>query len=158
MTLLEPGDRFPFLTLTTTQGELSLPEALAGDFGVVLLNRGAWCPYCAAQLRSFQHALPPLTETGARVVAVWTEDRATTEAFVATNKIDFPVAYAADARALAAATGAFVNPEPLYVQSTGFVLGPDGKVLISVYSSGAIGRLVPEDVIGLIKYRQSAHR
>jgi hypothetical protein len=29
---------------------------------------------------------------------------------------------------------------------------PRGRVIVSVYSSGAIGRLVPEDVIGLIKY------
>ncbi|HEY1967214.1 MAG TPA: hypothetical protein VGH89_04665, partial [Pseudonocardia sp.] len=52
----------------------------------------------------------------------------------------------------AAATGAFVNEEPKYVQSTGFVLDPGGEVLVSVYSSGAIGRLVPEDVVGLIRY------
>ena len=37
-------------------------------------------------------------------------------------------------------------------QSTGFVLDPNGQVIVSVYSSGAIGRLVPEDVVGLIRY------
>ena len=56
------------------------------------------------------------------------------------------------ARALAELTGAFVNDDPLYLQSTGFVLGPQGAVIVSVYSSGAIGRLVPEDVIGLVRY------
>ena len=40
----------------------------------------------------------------------------------------------------------------MYLQSTAFVLDPDGKVLVSVYSSGAIGRLVPGDVIGMIGY------
>jgi hypothetical protein len=49
-------------------------------------------------------------------------------------------------------TGAFVNPDPVYLQSTGFVLDPAGRVVVSVYSSGAIGRLVPEDVIGLVRY------
>src|SRR3954447_25341166 len=29
---------------------------------------------------------------------------------------------------------------------------PEGRVIVSVYSSGAIGRLVPEDVIGLVTY------
>ena len=52
----------------------------------------------------------------------------------------------------AALTGAFVNDDPLYLQSTGFVLDPRGTVIVSVYSSGAIGRLVPEDVIGLVRY------
>ena len=49
-------------------------------------------------------------------------------------------------------TGAFVEPERGFLQSTGFVLNPDGQVVVSVYSSGAIGRLVPDDVIGLIRY------
>ena len=53
---------------------------------------------------------------------------------------------------MAAAVGAFVNDEPRYIQSTGFILDPDGRVVLSVYSSGAIGRLVPDDVIGMITY------
>ena len=40
----------------------------------------------------------------------------------------------------------------MYLQSTGFVLDPAGNVVVSVYSSGAIGRLVPDDVIGLVRY------
>ena len=32
------------------------------------------------------------------------------------------------------------------------MLDPAGQVVVSVYSSGAIGRLVPEDVIGLARY------
>ena len=65
----------------------------------------------------------------------------------------------ADADAVAAATGAFVNDEPRYLQSTGFVLDRKGRVIVSVYSRGAIGRLVPDEVIGLIKYvrGQEAH-
>ena len=44
-----------------------------------------------------------------------------------------------------------------YLQSTGFLIAPDGRVIVSVYSSGAIGRLVPDDVAGLIGYvRQQA--
>ena len=43
--------------------------------------------------------------------------------------------------------------QPVYLQSTGFVFDPTGKVVVSVYSSGAIGRLVPEDVIGLVNSR-----
>jgi len=34
------------------------------------------------------------------------------------------------------------------------VLAPDGTVVTAVYSSGAIGRLVPDDVVGLIRYLQ----
>ena len=71
---------------------------------------------------------------------------------LARHGLRFPVGHSADARAIAAATGAFVNDDPLYLQSTGFVLDPSGRVVVSVYSSGAIGRLVPQDVLGLIRY------
>jgi len=153
MTLLSPGDQFPVLSLTPPGGEiLALPGALAGGFGVVLFYRGSWCPYCNAQLRAFQRATAGLAEVGAKVVALSVDDEATTRELIARHGLTFPVGHSADAHAIAQATGAFLNEDPLYVQSTGFVLDPAGRVVVSVYSSGAIGRLVPEDVVGLIRY------
>ena len=43
---------------------------------------------------------------------------------------------------MSAATGTFVNPGRGLPQSTGFVLDPAGKVVVSVYPGRAIGRLV----------------
>jgi peroxiredoxin len=156
MTLLHPGDKFPVLNVALPGGgRLELPDALAGQFGVVLFYRGSWCPYCNAQLRAFQRAAGRLTEVDARVVALSVDDEATTAELVAKHGLEFPVGHGADARAIAAATGAFVDPDRGFLQSTGFVLNPAGQVVVSVYSSGAIGRLVPEDVIGLITYLRS---
>lgn len=153
MALLSPGDQFPALTVTLAGGgTLQLPDALAGHFGVILLYRGSWCPYCNAQLRAFQRAHDALAAVDARVVALSVDDEATTQAFIAKHGLQFPVGHSADARAVAAATGAFVNDDPLYLQSTGFVLDLTGRVIVSVYSSGAIGRLVPDDVTGLVRY------
>ncbi|MCI2423190.1 peroxiredoxin family protein [Saccharopolyspora sp. K220] len=153
MKLLEPGDRFPELTVALAGGDqLVLPDALAGHFGVVLLYRGSWCPYCKAQLRAFQRAHDSLAAVDANVVALSVDDEATTKDLVSNLRLEFPVGHSADPRAVAEATGAFVNPDPEYLQSTGFVLDPQGRVVVSVYSSGAIGRLVPEDVVGLINY------
>jgi hypothetical protein len=74
------------------------------------------------------------------------------------DDLQFPIGHSAAARAAAAATGAFAKPQPVYLQSTGFLLDPAGQVVVSVYSSDAIGRLVPDDVIGLIRYlRDHAH-
>jgi peroxiredoxin len=153
MTLLHPGEMFPHLAVTPTDGAvLELPDALAGHFGVVLFYRGAWCPYCNAQLRAFQRAADSLADVDARVVALSVDDETTTRELVAKHGLTFPVGHSADAQAVAAATGAFVNPDPMFLQSTGFVLDPTGRVVVSVYSSGAIGRLVPDDVIGMIRY------
>jgi peroxiredoxin len=153
MPLLNPGDPFPRLTVNTVDGQaLTLPDAFAGDFAVVLLYRGSWCPYCNAQLRAFQRAGQDLAEAGIRVAALSVDDQETAAALVEKHKLTFPVGYGADARAVAELTGAFVNPDPVYLQSTGFVLNPAGNVVVSVYSSGAIGRLVPDDVLGLVRY------
>jgi len=155
MPLLNPGDLFPRLTIDTTDGQaLTIPDAFAGDFAVILFNRGAWCPYCNAQLRSFERASQTLADNGIRLAALSVDDKETATALAARHKLTFPVGYGADAAALAALTGAFVNPDPVpvYLQSTGFVLDPAGKVIVSVYSSGAIGRLVPDDVVGLVRY------
>jgi hypothetical protein len=74
-----------------------------------------------------------------------------TAELIARHGLTFPVGFGADARAVAGLTGAFVNPDPVDLQSTGFVIDPRGKVVVSVYSSGAIGRLVPDDVAGLVR-------
>ena len=152
-TLLHPGDRFPALTLALTGGgTLRLPDDLTGHFSVILFYRGSWCPYCNAQLRAFQRSLDRLTGLGILVAAVSVDDEATTKNLIAKHGLQFPIGHSADARAVAAATGAFVNPDPAYLQSTGFILDPASRVIVSVYSSGAIGRLVPDEVIGLARY------
>jgi peroxiredoxin len=153
MPLLNPGDPFPRLTISTTGGQaITLPDAFAGGFGVVLFYRGAWCPYCNAQLRAFERAGEALAAAGVKVAALSVDDKEATAALVDKHKLTFPVGYGATAPAIASLTGAFANPDPVYLQSTGFVLDPAGKVIVSVYSSGAIGRLVPDDVVGLVRY------
>ncbi|HUA30466.1 MAG TPA: redoxin domain-containing protein [Streptosporangiaceae bacterium] len=153
MPLLSPGDSFPALPLTPPGGPaLTLPDAFDGGFGVVLFFRGSWCPYCNAQLRAFQRASDGLADARIKVAALSVDDEPTTAALIARHGLTFPVGHSADARAIAGLTGAFVNPDPVYLQSTGFVLDRAGRVVVSVYSSGAIGRLVPEDVIGLVRY------
>jgi peroxiredoxin len=153
MPLLNPGDPFPRLTMNMPGGEtLTVPDAFAGDFAVVLFYRGAWCPYCNAQLAAFRRARQALADAGIKVAALSVDDEATTAGLAARHGLTFPVGYGADARAVAALTGAFVNPDPVFLQSTGFVLDPAGNVVVGVYSSGAIGRLVPDDVIGLVRY------
>ena len=156
MPRLNNGDAFPRLSLPKVGGgTLGLPEDLKGTFGVILIYRGAWCPYCNAQLAAFERLSGKLADVGVKVAAFSVDDETTTAALVAKHKILYPVGFGADAAAVAAATGAYVNDDPRYLQSTGFVLTPNGAVVTAVYSSGAIGRLVPEDVVGLVAYIKS---
>ncbi len=153
MPRLENGQSFPSLQVPQVGGgTLSLPDALAGSFGVVVVFRGAWCPYCNAQLSAFRRASESLAEAGVNVVALSVEDEQTSAALVDKLRLGFPVGHSADADEVAAQLGCYVNDEPHYLQSTGFVLAPDGTVVTAVYSSGAIGRLTPQDVVGLVTY------
>ncbi|QPC90955.1 peroxiredoxin family protein [Mesorhizobium sp. INR15] len=156
MTRLHNGQMFPQLEIPLTGGgTIKLPEALAGQFGVVLIYRGAWCPFCNTQLAAFERASEKFADIGIKVVAFSVDDEATTTALVAKHHLRFPVGYGVDAGQIAAATGAYTNDTPSFLQTTGFVLTPNGSVINAVYSSGPIGRLVPDDVAGLVSYIKS---
>ena len=153
MIRLQNGDRFPSLSISAIGGgTIELPEALSGSFGVVLIYRGAWCPYCKAQLTAFARFSEKFAQAAIKVVAFSVDDEATTAALVARLGLQFPVGYGADATEIAEATGAYVNDSPRYLQTTGFLLKPDMTIVNAVYSSAAIGRLVPEDVLGMVDY------
>lgn len=153
MSRLRNGQPFPPLEVPAVGGgTISLPDDLAGSYGVVLIYRGSWCPYCNAQLAAFSRALDALTELGVTVVALSVDDEEASAALVAKHKLRFPVGHSVDVGKVAAATGAYVNDDPRYLQSAGFVLAPDETVQVAVNSSDAIGRLVPGDVAGYIRY------
>ena len=156
MSLLQNGQMFPPLALPRVGGgTLTLPDDLSGSFGVVLLYRGAWCPYCNAQLASFGRASEALAAAGIKVAALSVDDDATSSALVDKLRLGFPVGHSADADGIAGTHGAYLNDDPRYLQSTGFVLTPDGRVATAIYSSGAIGRLLPDDALGLVQYLQN---
>jgi peroxiredoxin len=116
---LHNGDNFPSLTIDAVGGgTISLPHVLEGSFGVVLIYRGSWCPYCNGQLAAFSRAKDSLAELGIKVVALSVDDEATAAAFVNKHRLTFPVGYGADADRIAAATGAYTNDSPRYMQST----------------------------------------
>jgi peroxiredoxin len=50
------GDAAPDFTLESTAGtDVTLSETLADGPTVVLVNRGAWCSFCAEQLQTFSN-------------------------------------------------------------------------------------------------------
>jgi peroxiredoxin len=113
--MLQNGDVFPSLIFARAGGgEIHLPGDLAGGFGVILFHRGSWCPYCNAQLAAIARAADIFAGQGIKVVSISVDDRERSEALVEKHKLGFPVAYGAKARAVSAATGAFVNDDPVF--------------------------------------------
>ena len=152
---LANGQQFPTITAPRVGGgEMTIPQNTEGKWTVLLFYRGHWCPYCRQQLMEFQRSLEQLHEIGAEVVALSVDPLEKAQETVTKHTITFPVLYDLDAHEIAQKIGANINEAPLFLQATGFVLRPDGKIVLSVYSSGAIGRLVANDTINFIKYTQ----
>ena len=98
MTRLQNGEMFPALNVAAVGGGgIAISERLAGSYGVVLIYRGAWCPYCQAQLAGFQRAIERLSEAGIKVVALSVDDEETTRATIERHGLSFPVGHSADA-------------------------------------------------------------
>jgi len=146
--MLPNGSPFPELALTTTDGgELLLPAATRGSYGVVLVYRGAWCPYCVGQLRSFTKRDELLKAEGITTVALSADSRITAQQTAQDLDVPFPVGCEADVPQVAKALECYTDPDVTFFQSTGFVLDPHGGILLALYSSGPIGRLGPADVL-----------
>jgi peroxiredoxin len=90
-------------------GKLSLPDDVGGRWATVLIYRGSWCPYCAAQLRAFSQTAPQLAKEEVAVVALSVDDEATSAATIATHRISFPVGHSADAMAVSALLGSYLG-------------------------------------------------
>ena len=67
-------------------------------------------------------------------------------------KLTFRVAYGLSAKEISSRTGAFYDEKDGYLHATGYIIDPEGKVVNGVYSTMAIGRLVPKDCLSLIDY------
>ena len=161
--ILDTGDIFPDLRLRTLDGsEIQIKTGLKNPWNVLLFYRGSWCPFCKAQLKSFQNGLERITAEGIGVLAISVDPLEKARETQKETGATFPIAYGVSVKETAEAVGAFYDAAPThtapYLQSTGFILGPDGKVAISVYSSGAIGRLTWQDVLAIVQHKKAARK
>ncbi|KQO63545.1 peroxiredoxin-like family protein [Curtobacterium sp. Leaf261] len=87
------GSRLPAAVLLTPSGErVALADVLAGSLTVVVLYRGAWCPYCNLSLKHYQAALlPELTAVGAQLVAISPQTPEASEQSVANGGLEYAV-------------------------------------------------------------------
>ncbi len=139
-------------------GTLSFPGDLTGSYAVILIYRGHWCPFCNEQIAAFVDASEALAQAGIKVVAFSVDDEEATRAFVEKHGVPFRMGHSANLYAVVDATGAYQSRSPAgdpFLESTGFVLAPDGTIVNVTYSSRAIGRLVPDDVVRLVTYLRS---
>lgn len=103
-------------------------------------------------MAAFERAQPKLAEEGIIVVAASTDPADKARETVSEHSLTFPVGYGLPLKETAAALGAFYEERRNVLQATGFVMKPDKTIVVSQYSSGPIGRLVWQDILGLVQF------
>jgi len=93
-----------------------------------------------------------MEEESIRVIAASTDPLDKASAAVKEHALGFPVGYALPVKETAATLGAFYEEKRGFLQATGFVVKPDRTIAVSQFSSGPIGRLVWQDVLGLVQF------
>ena len=102
-------------------------------------------------MAGFEKARPELEKVGAKVVAASVDPL--DKARETTAELGYPLAYGAT-REDADRIGAWWEDRRGIIQPSQFVVGADGKIIASTYSSGPIGRIEPADVVKLIEFRE----
>ena len=126
---IEVGERLPTVAARRVgNGEIILPDDLEDSWAVLLLYRGQWCPYCRQQLMDFQDHLARFEDGGVRVVALSSDPEPEGRATVERHGIEFPVGYGLDPRRMREVLGTYLGEDDEFVQATGFVLRPGGRV------------------------------
>jgi hypothetical protein len=153
MSRLRNGQPFPPLEVPAVGGgTISLPGDLAGSYGVVLIYRGSWCPYCNAQLAAFSRAAGALTGLGVKLAALSVDDERPPPRSPPSTSCASPSGTARTPATSPRRPARTSTRTRATLQPAGFVLAADGTVRAAVYSSDAIGRLAADDVAGYLRY------
>ena len=103
-------------------------------------------------MAAFERAQDKLREEGISVVAASTDPVEKATETVSEHSLTLPVGYGLPLNETAATFGAFYEERRGFLQATGFVIKPDKTIAIAQYSSGPIGRIVWQDILGLVQF------
>ena len=103
-------------------------------------------------MAAFERAQVKLREEDISVVAASTDPVEKATETVSEQSLTFPVGYGLPLRDTAATFGAFYEERRGFLQATGFVVKPDRTIAVAQYSSGPIGRLAWQDILGLVQF------
>ena len=100
----------------------------------------------------FENEIKELESIGAKVVAASVDpiDKAREVA----DEVSFPVGYGVTAE-MADALGSWWEDRRGIIQPSEFIVGADGKIVASSYSSGPIGRIDAADVVKIVNFHES---
>ncbi len=103
-------------------------------------------------MAAFDRAQDKLQAEDIRAIAASTDPQDKAVETVAELGLGIPVGYGLPVKETAATFGAFFEERRGFLHATGFVVKPDRTIAVAQYSTGPIGRLVWQDVLGLVQH------
>jgi len=89
---LNDGDAFPDFQLASADGRfVRLVDVLKNGPAVISFYRGAWCPYCSAELAALAEVEPKIRALGATLVAITPEASGTALRTKVDRRLDFEI-------------------------------------------------------------------
>lgn len=103
-------------------------------------------------MADFQEHFGKFRDENIGLAAGSVDSKKETGKFAADIGVEFEMVCGMDCEASARTLGCYYESEKKYLQPTGFLINPDGSLLVGCYSSGPVGRLAARNVLDLIKY------
>lgn len=166
-TAIQAGDEAPDFHLPSATGKsISLRGQLADGPVILSFFRGAWCPFCRAELHALVKAADAVKANGATMIAISPQPKAQSEKLANEEGIDFPLLFDRDARVAGEYGLAFSLPKQLRLsaQNEGmvpgkdwlvpipatYVIGQDGVVRFSFLDPNYRKRLDPSAIVDML--------
>ncbi|XP_066917578.1 peroxiredoxin-6-like [Clytia hemisphaerica] len=144
------GDVFPDFKASTSEGEMQFHEYIKGSWAILFSHPADFTPVCTTELSQAQRLAPEFQKRGVKMAAVscdsaeshkgWINDIK----FYTEGKFSYPI-IADPKRELAVSLG-MIDPDekdaagmPLTARAV-FVIGPDGKLKLSLLYPATTGR------------------
>lgn len=155
------GDKFPEMTVMTTQGEKKLPEDMKGKWFVLFSHPADFTPVCTTEFVAFQQRMEKFMEIGCDLIGMsidqvfshikwieWIKEKLNIE-------ITFPIIAGNDN--IAMKLGMLHPGKGTNTVRAVFIIDPDGLVRLIMYYPQEVGRNMDE-ILRAVKALQASDR
>ena len=155
----QTGHLVPDFSIRLLNGETwSSRKPTAGQWTLLTIYRGLWCPHCKKQLQEFEGLLDEFQQWGVSVVAASADTEERARQMASDYGLDkLPLGYEIpieNAREL----GVFISKGikdiemPLFCEPASFLISRDAKLFAAWVASCAFARTAPADMLAYVDF------
>lgn len=103
-------------------------------------------------MAGYQAKLDEFEQNEISIYALSTDDEEHAKEIVDKHSLTFPVMYGINRVATADTWGSYSEEKRNILHATNFILNPERKIAVASYSTGAVGRIEPQDALNTIAF------